>query len=87
MKYLDLLNQSAEDKADRNNQLVAEEAALNLEGAVFANKKAIAAKHIQIESLKASPSLNFRAITTAMNDIQLLEREMEQLKALKKELF
>jgi len=87
MKYLDLLNQSAEDKSKRNNELVAEEAALNLEAAVFANKKAIAAKNTLIDSLKASPSLNFKAITSAMNEVQLLEREMEQLKALKKELF
>lgn len=87
MKYLDLLNQSAEYKAKRNNELIAEEAALNLEAAVFANKKAIAAKHTMIDSLKASPTLNFKAITSAMNEVQLLEREMDQLKALKKELF
>ena len=39
MKYIDILNQTAEQTATQNNSLIAEEASLNLQSEIFKAKK------------------------------------------------
>ena len=87
MKYLDLLNLTADETAKSNNEMIAEEASLNLQSAIFAAKKEIVSKKNYIETLKKSNQLNFGAITNGVNDLQLAERLHGQLVELQKELF
>lgn len=87
MKYIDFLNQTAEETAKQNNLLIAEEASLNLQHMLFSIKKELAAKASYINTLKQQKSLNFDAILTASNDKALLERKQAQLVELQNELF
>ncbi len=87
MKYIDLLNQSAEETAKQNNSLIAEEASLNLQHALFSIKKELANKASCINTLKQQKTLNFDAIITALNEQSLLERKQAQLLKLQEELF
>ena len=87
MKYIDLLNQTAEETTKQSNQLIAEEASLNLQHEIFSVKKALATNANYINILKQNKSLNFNAIITAMNDRDLLNRKYGQLVELQNELF
>ena len=87
MKYLDLLNLNAEETAKSNNEMIAEEASLNLQSAIFVAKKEILSKKNYIETLKKCKNLNFSALTCAMNDLQLAERTYNQLNDIQKEMF
>ena len=87
MKYIDFLNQSAEETAKQNNQLIAEEAELTLQHLLFTVKKELASKTANINMLKQQKSLNFDAIIKASNDKELLERKQKQLLELQRELF
>jgi hypothetical protein len=87
MKYLERLNQTAESTAATQNEMIAEEATLNLQQEMFKVKKEVVSKTNYIETLKNQKSLNFDAIVCALNELQLLERKAKQLNELKKELF
>lgn len=87
MKYIDILNQTAEQTATQNNSLIAEEAALNLQSEIFKAKKELAEKNNQLRILKTKKSLNFNEIRVTMNEIQLLERIQKQLLDIQTELF
>jgi hypothetical protein len=87
MKYLELLNQTAEETAKQTNELLAEEASIGLQSKLFEVKKKLAGKSSLLTQLKSSKELNFTTIVSTLNDIQLLEREQKQLITLQKELF
>lgn len=87
MKYIDILNQTAEQAATQNNSLIAEEASLNLQSEIFKAKKELAEKNNQLKFLKSKKCLNFNEIRITMNEIQLLERIQKQLLDIQTELF
>jgi hypothetical protein len=87
MKYIDLLNQTAEETAKLNNELIAEEAGINLQSALFNVKRNLAEKVTLIAKLKQFKNLNFGAIVAATNEYELLLREQKQLQELQLELF
>lgn len=87
MKYIEILNQTAEQAASQNNQLIAEEAELNLQSELFRVKKNLAEKANYLNTLKRQKPLSFNTIVNVMNDIKLLERHQSQLIELQKELF
>ena len=87
MKYLDILNQSADVTAAENNVLTAEEAHLSLQSAILYTKKEIAQKSNRLKSLKKSTSINFTDIISVQNELYLLQRKLTQFDELQKELF
>ena len=87
MKYLDLLNQTAEEAQKANNELMAEEMSISLQSELFCCKKKIAKIKACIQTAKTARPLSFVAITSAQNELQLVERHQNQLVELQKELF
>lgn len=87
MKYIDVLNQSADVVAAENNVLIAEEAHLSLQSAILCCKKEMAQKNNRLKSLKKSTSINFTDIIAVENELYLLQRKLNQLDELQKELF
>jgi len=87
MKYIELLNQTAEETAKINNELIAEEASINLQSTLFNIKRNLVEKVTLIARLKQCKNLNFGAIVAANNEYELLLREQKQLQELQSELF
>lgn len=87
MKYIEILNQTAEETAKSNNELIAESANIQMQSAILNTKKEIAKKEAYINTLKQSRELNVSAIVIASNELALAKREQEQLIALQTELF
>lgn len=87
MKYIDILNQTADDTAAANNVLINEEAQLNLQSAMLNCKKEVAQKSNRLKRLKASTDINFTDIISVQNELYLLQRKLNQLDELQKELF
>jgi len=87
MTYLNILNKSLEESNKENNELIAEEAQINLQSSIFNCKKNIISKENELQKLKQSRALDFKSITKAMNEIELAKREKKQLEELYAELF
>lgn len=86
-KYIDRLNESAEETAKSNNPLIAEESNLTLQSEQLRCKKDIAVAVNSLDKLKSAHPLDCKAIYTCSNKISLLERELEFYNDLAKELF
>ena len=87
MKYLDILNKSAEETATENNALIAEEQSIAMQQAIFNKKKEASELKIELVRLKGRKSLDFDAIMTASDAIDINKRRSSQLTKLQKELF
>lgn len=87
MKYIEILNQSADSTAAENNVLTAEEAHLSLQSAILCCKKEIAQKNNRLKALKRCNNISFTDIISVQNELYLLSRKMTQLEELQKELF
>lgn len=87
MKYLELLNQTAEETAKQNNSIIAEEAALNLQYRMLTLKKASRNKEFQIAAMEQSKNIDFSQLSTFMDELALLDREVKTLEAIKERLF
>ena len=86
-KYLDLINESAEETAKTNNNLVAEEASLSLQAAIVDSKKQLATCETAYAQAMRLIPFNANALYCACNSIELTKRKIEKLKALHSELF
>ena len=87
MKYLELINQSADETAKSNNALVAEAGDLALQSSMLECKKQIAEQKSKIAVLKSAIPFNAKNTIDALNKLDLLERELKQYQQLKEELF
>jgi hypothetical protein len=87
MKYLELLNQSAEETAKTNNELINEEYSIAIQQEIFNCKKEIAGVTSSILRAKQSLNLDFVLIVSSQNKVDLLTRKYNQLLELQKELF
>lgn len=87
MKYLELINQTAEETAKNNNKLVAEEADLSLQTAILNVKKEISQATTKIQVAKSAVPFRPEAVLAAHNEKALLERSLEYYNSLKQELF
>jgi len=87
MKYLDLISQGAEETAKSNNALVAEEASLATQSAILNCKREISQAAQSVIANKQAVPFNVGNIVNAINTLQLLERKLNVLNELHKELF
>lgn len=87
MKYLEILNQTADDTAAANNVLTNEEANLALQSAILATKRAISAHEITYNNALRVRKVDFNTICDIKDEISLLVRKLNQLEELKNELF
>ena len=87
MKYLDRLNQTAEETAKSNNVLIAEEKHLDFQKEAFECKKQISMQVRTIEELKSSKDFTAKSLYQLECKVQLLERELAYYNNLIKELF
>ena len=87
MKYLDLLNQTADETAQQNNLLNSEEQSIAMQQAIFNTKKEASSLNKQLVVLKSADVLNFHAITACLDSIDVNKRRKAQLTKLQKELF
>jgi len=87
MKYLDLLNQTAEETAKSNNVMIAEEANIAMQSSILACKRQLAeAERMHKESLKRVP-FNPEECYKTENTHDLLERKLKSLTNIQKALF
>jgi nicotinic acid mononucleotide adenylyltransferase len=87
MKFIDRLNQTAEETAKSNNILVAEEKHLDFQKEVLECKKQIAALNQAIETAKSSTNVSAKYLYGKQCEKQLLDRELRYYEELLKELF
>jgi hypothetical protein len=87
MKYLDRLNQTAEETAQTNNVLIAEEKHLDIQRESFECKKAISIQLRAIEDLKSSTTFTAKSLYQLECKVQLLNRELAYYNNLIQELF
>jgi hypothetical protein len=87
MKYLDLLNEKAEETAKANNVLVAETAQLNVAQKTLACKKQLAALNVKLAEYRRAKDFNPESIFATHNAIELTKREIAFYEELNKELF
>ena len=87
MKYLDRLNQTAEETAKSNNVLIAEEKHLDFQRESFECKKQISIQLRTIEDLKSSKGFTAKSLYQLECKVQLLNRELEYYNNLIQELF
>jgi hypothetical protein len=87
MKYLDLLNETAEETAKANNVLVAESAQLSIMQKTLACKKVLADKTSLLAGLIRSKDFNPEEIFRTNNAIELAKREITYYEELTKKLF
>lgn len=87
MKYLDLISQGAEETAKSNNALVAEEASLATQSAILNCKREISQATMHLANSKKATPFNIIDVIGATNTLQLLERKLNVLNELHKELF
>ena len=87
MKFIDRLNQTAEETAKTNNQLIADEKHLDFQKEASTCKQQIAAQTQAIEELKSSRTFTAKALYQAENKLHLMRRELVYYEELIKELF
>ena len=87
MKYIDRLNVTAEESAKKNNELVAEEASLNLQTEVLNTKRQIASAEQTLEAAKCARPFSAEKVYSAQNTIDLLKRKLDAYSQISKELF
>jgi hypothetical protein len=87
MKYLDLLNRTADETAKTNNSLNAEEQSIAMQQAIFNTKKEASSLAKRLDTLKGASVLDFSAITNCLDAIDVNKRRKSQLTKLQKELF
>lgn len=87
MKYLNLLNQTTEEKEKKNNVLIAKEAKLNLQTVQLRIEREIASKEIAMEKLKGCNPFRPELLYAVYNELQLLQREQKFYSSLEEELF
>ena len=87
MKYLDLLNRTADETAKSNNPLIAESAQLDIMQKTLACKKVLAEKNALLAKLKSSADFKVDEIYACHNVIGLMTRQIAFYEELTKELF
>ena len=87
MKYLELLNKTAEENAKESNVLVAESSKLTLQSKMLDIKKEVARANQNLTVEKSSVNYNPTAIYSISNRILLLNKELEFYNKLLDEQF
>lgn len=87
MKYLELISQNAEETAKSNNTLVAEEANLTIQSAILNCKRDISQCSQQLTDIKKAVPFHVPNLIEITNRLQLLERKLQMMNELHKELF
>jgi len=87
MKYLEMLNRTADETAKSNNELVAEEANLTIQSEILDCKKKIASKASEIFELKQQKPLCPKAIIQGQCELAILDKKWKMYEELLKELF
>jgi len=87
MKYLDLLNQNAEETAKSNNTFVAESANIAVQSAILVCKQKSATLKGDIETAKRAIPFSAKTVVNLQMQLALNEKELVMLTDLQKELF
>ncbi len=87
MKYLDLLNQNAEETAKTNNSFVAESANISIQSALLVCKQKSAALKNDIDTAKRAIPFSAKTVVNLQMQLALNEKELVLLTELQKELF
>lgn len=87
MKYLDLIKLAKEKIEDIKAPFVARKNELSLEAEINDIESKIADADLKIQTEKSSKEVNWKTVRKAIDDKALLERELNQMKELQKELF
>jgi hypothetical protein len=87
MKYLDRLNQTAEETAKTNNVLVAEEANLATQTAILNCKRELGNAKLRLDAVTSVSPFCPETAYSMQNRIEILERKLTVLTAIHKDLF
>lgn len=87
MKYLDLINRTAEETAKTNNALIAKESSIALQAEVLSMEKEINSLTNRIDSAKCSKPLDIKALMTLQISLDIAQKKLSYLNNLTKELF
>jgi hypothetical protein len=87
MTYLQLINENADETAQKNNELIAVNAELTLQGCIITAKQSLNMQAQQLNiALRAIP-FNAHAIYNATTKVDLLNRELTAYQKMLVELF
>lgn len=87
MKYIDRLNQTAEETAKSNNQLIADEKHLDFQKEVIECRKQLSSAQRTLDDMKSSRDFTAKGLYQLECKIQLIQRELDHYNNLIKELF
>jgi len=87
MKYLERINQTAEETAKTNNVLVAEEANLATQTAILNCKRELGNAKLKLDALTSASPFCPETAYAMQNRVEILERKLTVLTAIHKDLF
>lgn len=87
MKYLDLIKKTKEAIDELKAPFIANKNKLKLETEINDIHSKLADAQLAIESLKCSKEVDWKKVLDSLDDEALLKRQLEQMTALKEELF
>ena len=87
MKYIELLNRTADETAKELNTLNAEEQSIAMQQAIFNTKKEASELKKQLTQAKSMSNLDFGHIAVILDKIDINKRRKAQYTKLQKELF
>ncbi len=87
MKYIELLNRTADETAKELNTLNAEEQSIAMQQAIFNTKKEASELAKDLKVAKSRKNLDFGYIAVVLDKIDINKRRKAQLTKLQKELF
>ena len=87
MKYKDIISKSKEQIAQEEVDFLVENASITIQQDILKCKKELHLVKINLQSSKENSNFNTETIYKAYNELKLLERKLEFLDSLQKELF
>lgn len=87
MKYIELLNRTADETAKEMNNLNAEEQSIAMQQVIFNTKREASELAKSLQIAKSRGDLDFGAIANILDKIDINKRRKAQYVKLQKELF
>lgn len=87
MKYLELINRTAEETAKSNNVLIAKESSINMQSEILLMEKEVNSISNDISSAKCAKPLNIKYLMELQIKLDIANKKLDYLNNLNKELF